>query len=345
MKKLTITLSFVFFVILSFAQTEVTIYQIQGQQALSPYEGQTVKTYGIVTGVYSGSYFIQDGEGEWNGVYVYSSESVIVGDEIELTAEVDEYYDLTELKNVSSYTIISTGNPLPAASWLSTEEVNDEAYEGVLVKVENAICTNDNAGYGEWELDDGSGFCRIDDLGVVYSPVLGLSYTVTGPLYYSFDFYKIEPRNESDIVINESLYFVSDPEQINPQKTSVTLKWETNVEATTEVFWGTTPALGEGHMTLTGNTLEHEIQVPDFMNPSSIYYLRAFSVFGSDTTPDFTKPYATVSNSTGVVKLYFNHDVDHSVAGEELAVWTSKYCRYCYSLSRHGSTIPRYNDV
>ncbi len=321
MKKLIFTLSFVLISIFLFAQTEVTIYQIQGQQALSPYEGQIVKTHGIVTGVFSGSYFIQDGEGEWNGVYVYSGDDVSVGDEIDLTAEVDEYFELTELKSVSDLTVLSTGNDLPAASWLSTEEVNDEAYEGVLVKVEDAICSNDDAGYGEWELDDGSGMCRVDDLGVVYSPVLGLSYTVTGPLSYSFDFYKIEPRDESDIVINENLYFVSEPEQINPDKITITLKWETNVEASTELFWGNTPELEQGHMQVVESTINHEIQLIGVL-PSNIYYIRAFSVVDSDTTPNFTRPYATVSNSSGMVNLYFNHEVDHSVATEQMAVWT-----------------------
>ena len=191
--------------IFSFAQTEVTIYQIQGQQEHSPYDGETVKTHGIVTGVFNGSYFIQDGEDEWNGVYVYSSADVNVGDEIELTGIVEEYYDLTELKSISSYTILSSGNSLPAASVLNTWNINDEAYEGVLVKVENSVCTNDNLGYGEWELDDGTGPCRVDDMGLVYLPNVGLNYTVTGPLQYSFENYKIEPRDESDIVINENL--------------------------------------------------------------------------------------------------------------------------------------------
>jgi len=305
------------------AQTEVTIYEIQGQQEHSPYDGQIVSTIGIVTGVFNGSYFIQDGEGAWNGVYVYSSDDVSLGDEVELTAEVDEYYDLTELKNVSSFLVASSGNPLPDPTILSTDEINDEAYEGVLVMVENAICANDNLGYGEWELDDGSGACVVDDLGVAYLPVLGLSYTVTGPLFYSFDFYKIEPRDESDIVIMENLYFVSEPVQINPENTSITLMWETNVEASTELFWGTTPGLEGGHISLTGNSIMHQIQLSESISPSSIYYLQAFSVSGSDTTPDFIRPYATVSNSSGEVNLYFNHEVDHSVATEEMAVWTT----------------------
>ncbi|OQX76325.1 MAG: hypothetical protein B6D61_08980 [Bacteroidetes bacterium 4484_249] len=321
MRKLSITLSLFLFSIVSFAQTEVTIYEIQGQQAHSPYEGETVKTYGIVTGVFSGSYFIQDGEGEWNGVYVYSFEDVAAGDEIELTAEVTEYYDLTELKNISSFTMLSSGNPLPAASVLNTGDIDDEAYEGVLVKVENAFCTNDNLGYGEWELDDNSGPCRVDDMGVVYSPVLGLNYTVTGPLQYTYGNYKIEPRDESDIVIMANLYFTSEPEQINPDKITITLIWETNIEATTELFWGNTPELEQGHMQIMGNTINHEIQLFGIL-PSNIYYIRPFSVAETDTTSNFTKPYATVSNSSGDMKLYFNHNVNYSVASEEMAVWT-----------------------
>jgi len=319
MKKLFLSFSLILAGIIVLSQTQVSIYEIQGQQEHSPYDGQVVSTQGIVTAVFSGSYFIQDGEGEWNGVYVYSSDDVSVGDLIELTGGVDEYYDLTELKDISSLNILSSGNPLPAASVVSTWDVNDEAYEGVLVKVENANCTNDNLGYGEWELDDGSGPCRVDDLGLAYSPDVGLSYTVTGPLNYSFENYKIEPRNESDIEIMENLYFTKEPEQVNPEKTLVTIQWETNVEATTQAFWGYTPDLEQGMLSLAGIRIEHEIQLPG--TPSTIFYMRPFSVVESDTTPNFVRPYATVSNSTGDVKLYFNHKVDNSVALYEDAIW------------------------
>ena len=321
MKKLLLSFSLLLMGIISFAQTEVSIYEIQGQQDLSPYNGEIVKTQGIVTGVFGPGYFIQDGQGEWNGVYIYSSSTVNLGDEIELTGEVDEYYELTEIINVSNYTVLSSGNPLPAPEVLATWDVSDEAWEGVLLRVEIAICTNDNLGYGEWELDDGTGPCRVDDMGVVYSADLGLSYSVTGPLNYSFDDYKIEPRDESDIVIMENLYFTKEPEQINPEKTLVTLQWETNIEATTHLLWGYTPELEQGTVTLEGTRTEHELQLPGL--PSTIFYVRPFSVAEGDTTPAFIRPYATVSNSSGEVKLYFNHKVDHSVALFENATWTA----------------------
>ena len=90
-------------------------------------------------------------------------------------------------------------------SLVSTGEIgtwgeNSEAFEGVLVRV-TGTCDNDDFGYGEWSLDDGSGPVRVDDF--IYNefmPVLGTSYQVTGILYYSYGEFKILPRDENDIV-------------------------------------------------------------------------------------------------------------------------------------------------
>ncbi|RKY56300.1 MAG: hypothetical protein DRP89_01625, partial [Candidatus Neomarinimicrobiota bacterium] len=54
--------------------------------------------------------------------------------------------------------------------------------------------------YGEWTINDGTGSIRIDDLGYLYEPVLAKTYEVTGPLYFSFYNFKIEPRDADDIV-------------------------------------------------------------------------------------------------------------------------------------------------
>nr|NQU93538.1 hypothetical protein [Bacteroidota bacterium] len=321
MKKLITIILGIFIGTISYSQ--VTIYQIQGQAASSPYEGQVVTTTGIVTGVYSNQGFvIQDGEGAWNGVYVYNpGNSQTVGNEIELTAMVSEYYGLTELTNPTGVTVLSVGNVLPQATVLSTAAINDEAYEGVLVMVDNASCTNPNLMYGEWEIDDGSGPCVVDDMGVVFTPDPGLQYAVTGPLFYSFGFYKIEPRSETDIEILNDLFFTTLPVQINPEKDTITLQWETNVAATTEIFFGLTPELELGHTSVPGMSTNHLLKWSLNVQPSMVYYIRPFSVAESDTTPDFTRSYATVSNSTGMVKLYFNHKVDHSVATITPAIW------------------------
>lgn len=322
MKKITLIISGLLLAITTFAQQAVTIYQIQGQQDNSPYEGQMVTTGGIVTATFGPGFFIQDGEGEWNGVYVYSSETVSVGDDVSLTGEVVEYYDLTEINSVSNLEIHSSGNPLPEPYLSGTWDVNDESLEGVLVHIEAAICTNPDLGYGEWELDDGTGPCRVDDFGIVYEAELGISYAVTGPLYYSFEDFKILPRDEDDIQILESLYFVEGPEQTEVGENHVTIAWKTNVPATTEAFFGVSPDDMQSSIAVPpGDSINHEIEIPMFFG-QLINYVRPFSVSGQDTTKYKLMTCALASGSTGEMKVLFNHDVDHDVALDELAEWT-----------------------
>lgn len=321
MKKILFTLSALILVLFIQAQPEVTIYEIQGQQAVSPYDGQLVKTSGIVTAAFSTGFFIQDGYGEWNGLYIYAPNAVALGDEVTITGELTEYYEMTEMKNLTDFQILSTGNDLPEPVIGETWDLGEEALESVLVKVEEAICTNPDLGFGEWELDDGSGPCVVDDMGIAYSPNLGISYSVMGPMFYSFGFYKIEPRHESDIVILENIYFTLDPDQNNLGKTSFTLSWQTNVEATTEVFYGLTPNLELGHLSVPGQTIDHEIEFTELAE-GTVYYVQSFSVLDADTTQPYIMPYATVSNSSGQIKILFNHDVEPDVALENVAAWT-----------------------
>jgi len=181
---------------------ELSILEIQGETDSSPYVNYVVETWGIVIANNSNGFFLQDEPTPWSGVFVYSPEHIFtIGDEISLIALVEEYNDLTELKNINEFEILSSENPLPVAINISTVEANEEAYEGVLVKVQNAECTEVDLGFGEWEVDDNSGSCRIDDMFVPYVPEEGELYSVTGPLNYSFGTYKIEPRDENDIII------------------------------------------------------------------------------------------------------------------------------------------------
>ena len=184
-----------------------SIEEIQGHADSSPYVGMTVMTWGIVYAVFSHGFFIQDvGDSgntalPWNGLYVYtgSTPTVSRGDAINIVAEVDEYHNLTELKNISSIEVIDSGNYIEPAV-VPTGDLSDEQWEGVYVKVDSAICTNPDLGYGEWEINDGTGPVRVDDMGYSFNPDSGHSYMVQGPLYYSYGNFKIEPRDSNDVV-------------------------------------------------------------------------------------------------------------------------------------------------
>ena len=185
----------------------VTIADIQdttgsGSDA-SVLEDSVVTVAGVVSAEsYAfGAYYIQDGTGPWSGVMVYDYDNVAAyGDSILITAQVDEYYGLTELKNVSSFAVLSKGHEVVPTE-LTTAEVNEEAYEGVLVKVVNAEITDPDMGYGEWEINDGSGACVVDDKAEYYfDPAKYDSVrSLVGVVDYAYGANKIQPRLAYDV--------------------------------------------------------------------------------------------------------------------------------------------------
>ena len=183
----------------------VSIYDIQYTTDVSgnsPYVDDTVLTSGIVTGTYSQGFFMQNGYGPWNGIYVFSATyapQVNVGDSISIVGKVKEYYGLTELTNISYLQVHSQNNPLPAPVIVTAASVKSEQYEGVLVKILNATCINPNAGYGMWTVQDNTDTCKIHNLLYSYTPILNNKYNITGPVYYAYSEYRIEPRSANDI--------------------------------------------------------------------------------------------------------------------------------------------------
>jgi predicted extracellular nuclease len=157
-----------------------------------------VETDGIVTGVYDGEFTMQNGTGEWSGIWVAGS-GVAMGDDVTVTGTVSENSNLTKIL-ADNVTVNSSGNALPAATVITTIEVSEEAYEGVLVEASGA-CTNADLGFGEWSFDDGSGDAVVDDYGLAspYVPTLASNYTVTSPVLFSFGSFKFAVRQLSDI--------------------------------------------------------------------------------------------------------------------------------------------------
>ncbi|MCD6277232.1 hypothetical protein J7J69_03195, partial [candidate division WOR-3 bacterium] len=204
----------------------VPIDSIQGYGASSPYVDSLVKTYGVVTGVFSQRFFIEEKPGgAWRGIYVYEGNNwipdVSVGDSVEVIGKVKEYYNMTEIANSPTVNVLGSTTP-PDPIIVNTGSANDEQYESVLLKVINAVCTDTDLGHGEWQVDDGTGPLRIDDLGVSFTPTEGDTYTIYGLLNYSFGNYKLEPRDDKDIIEPgeiEGLYGDFDPLRVFPDET------------------------------------------------------------------------------------------------------------------------------
>lgn len=191
--------------------TPVTINQIQNTTTPpfdSPYMGQLVETSGIVTATQFNGYYIQNGNGAYNGVFVLDYiNTPAIGDNITITGTVDEYFNYTTIENPSVLVVNSSGNTLPTPTTLTTLAVNAEQYEGVLVKVTGATCTVDTItnGNGEWTVNDGSGALIVDNKMFSFNAVVSIAYNVTGVVDYSFSNFKLLPRDMNDVQISTSI--------------------------------------------------------------------------------------------------------------------------------------------
>jgi len=176
----------------------LTISQIQGESDSSPYVDQFVTTVGLVTAANNNGFYLQDCEGAWCGIWVldFGEANASVGDEIEVTGQVEEYFNLTEIKIMSSIggssNILSSNNELYNPIVISSVS---EEFESVLVKAAGT-CTELPNEYGEWSL---SGITIDDYLYDGFTPMLNSDYTITGPLNYAYSLFRINPRSASDI--------------------------------------------------------------------------------------------------------------------------------------------------
>jgi len=198
----TITTSIVHFTL----PVVVTIQDIQAQMDISPFDSLPVITHGVVTGVFADLLSLQSGSDPWSGLWVGSTTAMALGDSVVIRATVTESYgqgfDGTTFLANPEVLLTSAGASLPDVIPLSTADVSDEAYEGVLVRVQSAMCTNPDLG-GAWLADDGSGPAAFGRLGYDPSPILGSIYDVTGILIDAAGTFCLEPR-DAVLVLGQS---------------------------------------------------------------------------------------------------------------------------------------------
>ena len=208
-----------------------SIYDIQfttDPSGESPMNGQAVTTAGVVTAVGPDFFFLQDGAGPWNGIEVYDpSTNVTRGDSVQITGSVTEYFGVTQIHQLSNKTIVSSGNALPSATVVTTGAIS-EMYEGVLIRVENVICTNNDSGFGMWQVSDLSGVINVDDKLYLYAATTGQNYNIDGIINYAFGTFRISPRDLNDIDAITSVGETTNASSVrlypNPAVNSITIE-------------------------------------------------------------------------------------------------------------------------
>ncbi|MEM8961312.1 MAG: lamin tail domain-containing protein, partial [Acidobacteriota bacterium] len=149
--------------------TNLEIWEVQGSGLASPFLNQTVTLEdNIVTAVGPEGFFIQtptardDADVDTsNGLYVYTitAPTVTVGDQVDVTGNVAEFFDFTELNGTLTITVDSSGNPLPPVVTFNALvpspnpatpscAIEFECYEGMRVQIAGGSVGGPNQAFG-----------------------------------------------------------------------------------------------------------------------------------------------------------------------------------------------------
>jgi hypothetical protein len=145
------------------------IWQIQGAGSASPFDGQVVTTEGnVVTEVGPEGFFMQTPDARAdasvdtsNGIYVFTggAPTVAVGNVVDVTGEVVEFFDFTEFTNGPTVTVTGSGAALPSAVVFDDSlpspdpdapscAIEFECYEGMRVSLPEGVIGSGNEEVG-----------------------------------------------------------------------------------------------------------------------------------------------------------------------------------------------------
>ncbi|HVT73916.1 MAG TPA: ExeM/NucH family extracellular endonuclease [Lacunisphaera sp.] len=159
---------------ITFSSAPLPIHTVQGAGLTSPYKGYTATVQGVVTATFQaagliGGYYLETPDAQQDadpatseGIYVFdNTNSVTVGDLVTVTGTVTEYLSSgapatmtqTELSAITTFTVVSSGNPLPSAVPVTLPFASASAaerYEGMRVTFPQALTVTDNYDLGHF---------------------------------------------------------------------------------------------------------------------------------------------------------------------------------------------------
>jgi len=297
--------------------------------------GQTVTVTGVVTSDDNlGSVrYLQDATA---GIAIYPGAdwgdwdaTPQIGDSLSVTGEITEYNGLLEVgPNLTSVDFWGAGT-VPTPMEITPAQIG-ENLEGQLVRINGVtfplagtFITGNNTYDFNAAGESGVIYVRTSN-SLVGEELTGCEVDMLGIVsQFSFDGfggYQLLPRGPVDLIPASALCYTSPVSQTNLATTSFTLSWTTDLACDGTVEYGLTEDLGLTASAITPNTPSHFVNL-EGLEPGTIYYARAVSTLEDGTSVVSTiRPYATVSESSGDIHVYFNGPVDHSVATEELAL-------------------------
>jgi len=287
----------------------------------SPYMDQAATVQGVVvadifyTGTSTSNYgfVISDPiAGPWSGLLIFTNQyHPQKGDLVQVTGTIKEYYEFTEMSPVTSFQVISSGNPIPAPAAITTGALTSpataEQWESVFVRVQNVNVTAAPNNYAEFYVNDGSGACQVDDQ---CFPRSGFSWPsisvgqnwarIQGVVDFSFSYYAINPRDLQDLVQEDTVANAS----ILVQTVNGTLNQPVDVNVLTS------------RLKPQWYISSYHAQVK--IDPTKLLY-RELKIAGTLTTAD---PTVTVSDDGDVIDVVFQSQEPISSTTDDQVLFT-----------------------
>ncbi len=323
-----------------YAETKTPI-PISEARHLPPGTVVTVSGWVTVSDQFSGPIFLQD---ETAGIASYYHPvmrnngsgftlEVSQGDSIVVTGPLTSFHNLLQIAPTAEhhnvhYEVYPEGRRDIMPEALTLEQFQSGDFEGQLVRVDNVQITEQGPFIGdtnyEMQSETTAGQIRISRFtGIPGMPIPFDTVRVTGVAGRFRDVPQLLPRKRSDVAAmgNAPIIVSNTPHEVHATSGSVTFNWETGEKGTSEIRYGLTDHYELGRIEDNGYKTDHTLTL-ESLEPATVYHVQLRSAFGGDTTrtSGYLVSTASPSEATGQITVYFNQDVDHSLATFEEAI-------------------------
>jgi phosphatidylserine/phosphatidylglycerophosphate/cardiolipin synthase-like enzyme len=289
-------------------------------RARSAGAGAAVCVRGVVTVAdeFKSMSFIQDTTAGIAVLCPNFTASARVGDIWEVAGILEDFNGLLSIDSLTDTIRVSAGNPLPMPKIISTEQAG-ELYEGQLVCItgvsfaETGFFTGGTSGT---TYHVANGMARLDVRIPNGSELEGVAIpagimNLKGVLSQYYAHYQVMPRNQTDLEQLPGPVIDSPPAITALTDTSFTISWTTSAPGYSYISFGATPIFDDSiTASISALVTSHSLTVPG-RKPGRLYFFRAASTNGADTSFSATYPVVTTSSmSSGQMDVYFNYSVD-----------------------------------
>nr|WP_320023383.1 phospholipase D-like domain-containing protein [uncultured Draconibacterium sp.] len=327
--KISTFILFLFISVELFAQT--SIYEARQKPINTSVTVSGVVTNGSELGAIR---YIQDDTGGI-GIYDNTLSGVLRGDSITITGKLVDYNNLLEINPVTNFTNHASGISLAKPQIISINNIGED-YEAELIRINNVEFVNASGQFGgnnNYSFTDGTntGEIRISS----GSPLVGEAipagkFDLVAICSQYKTTYQLLPRDADDFISNSSIQLTSALKAVESTTSSITIKWHTDTDGTSEVRYGSSMEVAaltnhaSGESTANADEYTHQAQITGLQN-SEIVYAQAFSVNEGDTAFSAINAFVSNSNSSGEIKVYFNTDIDESYANPTVASYIDDF--------------------